>query len=87
MTVPTNIPETPIVHTEHKSFEASKGKKISIPMEVLQHVLKTIMNIQDDEKVASFFHWMSFRGFANLLIFVKHITISSIVFRITVITN
>ena len=34
-------------------------------MEVFQHVLKTIMNIQDDEEVESFSHWMSFRGFTN----------------------
>ena len=65
MTVPTNIPEAPIVHTKHESFQGSKGKTISIATEVLQHVLKTIMNIQDDEEVESFTHWMSFRGFAN----------------------
>ena len=54
MTVPTNIPETPIVHTEHESSQGSKGKKISIYTVVLQHVLKTIMDIQDDEEVESF---------------------------------
>ena len=59
MTVPTKIPEIPIVHTNHKSFQGSKGKKISISMKVLQHVLKTIMDIQDDEEVESFSHRMS----------------------------
>ena len=49
MTVPNNIPETPIAHREHEPFQGSKGKKISIPMEGFQHVLKPIMNIQDDE--------------------------------------
>ena len=64
MTVPTNIPETHILHTNHESFQGSKGKNISISMEVL-HFLKTIMDIQDDEEVESFSHWMSYRGFAN----------------------
>ena len=67
MTVPTNIPDAPTVHTKHKPSQGSKGKNISIPMEVLQHVLKTIMNIQDDEEVESFSHWMSFSGFTNFI--------------------
>ena len=87
MTVPTNIPETPIVHTDHESFQGSKGKNISISTEVLQHVLKTIMDIKDDDKVESFSHWMSYRGLQTSLIFLIHITISCIVFRNTVIRN
>ena len=67
MTIPTNIPETPLVHTKPKSSQGSKGKKISIPKEVFQHVLKKIMDIQDDEEVESFYQWMSFRGFHNFI--------------------
>ena len=63
MTVPTNIPETPMVHTKHKSLHRSKGTNISIPMEILQHVLKTVMGIMDDEQIESFSHWMYYRGF------------------------
>ena len=65
MTVPANIPETPIVHTNHKSFQGSKDTNTSIPMEILQHVLKTVMNIKNDEEVESFSHWMSYRVFDN----------------------
>ena len=65
MTVPTNIPETPIVHTNHKSLQGFKGTNLSIPMEVVQHVLKTVMGIIDDEEVESFSQWMSYRGFYN----------------------
>ena len=74
MTVSTNIPDTPIVDTEHEPSQGSKGKKISIHMEVLQHVLKTSMNIQDDEEVESFSHWMSSEVLQTSVIFVKHIT-------------
>ena len=51
MTVPTNIPETPMVHTEHKSLQGSKGTNIPISMEIHQHVLKTDMGIMDDEQI------------------------------------
>ena len=37
----------------------------SIPMEIVQHVLKTVMHIMDDEQIESFSHWMSYRGFHN----------------------
>ena len=66
MTVPINIPETPLVHAKPKSFQGSKGGKISISKEVFQHVLKKIMDIQDDEEVESFYQWMSFRGLFNI---------------------
>ena len=56
MTVPTNIPETPMVHTEHESLHGSKGTNISILMEILQHVLKTVMGIMDDDQIACFSH-------------------------------
>ena len=35
---------------------------ISIPMEICQYVLKTVMGIMDDEQIESFAHWMSYRG-------------------------
>ena len=34
-----------------------------IPMEILQHVLKTVMGIMDDEQIDFFSHWVSKRGF------------------------
>ena len=73
MTVPTNVPETPMVHTEHKSLHESKGTNISIPMEILQHVLKTVMGIMDDEQIESFSHWMSYRGFYSFTDFCDHL--------------
>ena len=63
MTVPPNNPETPMVHTKHESLHGSKGTNISIPMKILQHVLKTVMGIMDDEQIVSFSHWISYRGF------------------------
>ena len=63
MTVPTNIPETPMVHTEPESLHRSKGMRTSIPMEVLQHVLKTVLGIMDDDKIDSFSHCVSYRGY------------------------
>ena len=63
MTVPTNIPETQC--SNHKSLQGSMGTKLSIPMEVLQHLLKTVMGILDDKEVESFSHWMSYRDFYN----------------------
>ena len=52
MTVPTNIPETPMVHTKHESLHGSKGTNI----EIFQHVLKTVMGIMDDEQIELFSH-------------------------------
>ena len=65
MTVPTNFPELPIVNTDHEYLQGSKGTILSIPMEVLQHVVKTVMGILDNEEVESFSHSMSYRGFHN----------------------
>ena len=63
MAVPTNIPEAPMVHTKHKSLHRSKGKKPSIPMEILQHVLRAVMGIMDDDQIESFSHWVSYKGY------------------------
>ena len=60
---PTNIAETPMVNTELKSLHRSKGTNISIPMDILQHVIKAVMGIMHDELIESFSHWMSYRGF------------------------
>ena len=65
MPVPANIPGAPIVHTDYESLQGSKGTKLSIPMEVLQLVLKTVVGIIDDEEVECFSHWMNYRGFYN----------------------
>ena len=43
MTVLTNIPETPTVHTEHQSLHRSKGKKHTIPLLLIPHVFKTVL--------------------------------------------
>ena len=63
MTVLTNIPETP--NTNHKSFQESKDRNTFSPIEALQHILKTIMDIKDDEQVKCFYDWMSYRGYEN----------------------
>ena len=63
MTVPTSIPETPIVCMEHESLQRSKGMSTFIPTEITQHVLKTVMGIMDGEQIESFSHWVSYRGF------------------------
>ena len=54
-----------MVHTEHKSLHGSKGMNTSIPLEMVQHVLKTVVGIKNDEQIESFSHWMSYRGFYN----------------------
>ena len=51
MTVPTNIPETPMGHTEQESLLKSKGKKHLISLELIQHVFKTVMGLFDDKQV------------------------------------
>ena len=73
MTVPTNIPETPMFHTKHKSLHGSKGMKHSIPMEVLQCVLKTVLGIRNDDQIDSFSHWVSYRGYHNFDYVCEHL--------------
>ena len=65
MTVPTNIPETPMVHTEHKSLCGSKGKKHAIPMELTQHVFETVFSMWDDDQIESISHWVHYRGYLS----------------------
>ena len=52
-----------MVHTKHKSLHGSKGTKHSIPMEPIQHVLKTVLGINDDDQIESFSHWVYYRGY------------------------
>ena len=55
-----------MIHTEHESLHGSKGTKHSIPMEVLQHLLKTVLGTRDDDQVDSFSHWVSYKGYHYL---------------------
>ena len=80
MTVPTNIPETPMVDTEHKALHRSKGTKHSIPMEVLQHVLKTVLGIRDDDQIDSFSQCPT-EVTMVLMIFVNIFTVSQVILK------
>ena len=63
MTVPTNIPETSMAHTDHKSLqEAKEDSPTSKSMEVYQYVLKTVMDIQNEDEIQSFSQWMKYGG-------------------------
>ena len=48
MTVPTNILETPMGHTEQESYLKSKGKQPFISMDLIQHVFQTVMGLFAD---------------------------------------
>ena len=87
MTVPTNIPEIPMVHTEHKSLHGSKGTNTSIPMEILQHVLKTVMGIMDDDQIDSSPIVCSTEVSTASLIFVIIFAISQRIFMIMLSTE
>ena len=65
MTVPTNISEPPMDHTEQKSLHGSKGKKYPIPMELHHHVFDTAVGIFEDDQLESIYNWISYRGFLN----------------------
>ena len=59
MTVPANIPETPMAYTNYKSLkESKKDSSSSKSMEVYQHVLKKVMDIQNEDEIQSFSKWM-----------------------------
>ena len=82
MTVPTNIPETAMVHTKHKSLHRFKCMNTSIPMEILQHILKTVMGIMDDDQIESFSIGCATEVSTASLIFVIIFTISQRIFTI-----
>ena len=65
MTVPTNITEPPMRHTEQESLLKSKGKKHIISLELIQHVFKTVMGLFDDKQVEDLSHWIHYRGSYN----------------------
>ena len=65
MTVPTNITETPMGHTEQESLLKSKGKKHLISLELIQHVFKTVMGFFDYKQVEDLSYWIHFRGYYN----------------------
>ena len=66
MTVPTNIPETPMAHTNHESLHESKeDSTTSKSMEAYQLVLKTVVDIQNEDEIQSFSKWMNYRGYDN----------------------
>ena len=58
MTVPTNIPETPMGHTKQESLLESKRKKHLISLELIQHIFKTVMGLFDHEQVEALYHWI-----------------------------
>ena len=73
MTVPTNIPETPMTHTNNESLQESKeDSTASKSMEVYQHVLKIVMDIQNEDEIQSFSRWMNYRVMTTLLRFLPH---------------
>ena len=63
MTVPMNIPETPMAQPNSESHQESKDTNSSISMEVLQHVLQRVMDIKDEEEIKSLSKWMKHRGY------------------------
>ena len=65
MTVPTSIPETPMAHSDYESIQESKNSNGPRSMEILQHVLQTVLNIKDEEDNNSFSKWMKNRGYDN----------------------
>ena len=52
MTIPPSIPETPIVQSNPKSSQESKeGLTSSRSMEVFQHIINKVMDIQNEEEI------------------------------------
>ena len=49
MSVPTNISEPPMAHTEQNSLHRSKGKEYTIPMDLYHHVFDTVLGIFGDD--------------------------------------
>ena len=65
MTVPASIPETPMAQPDSESLQDSKDINSPRPMEVLQHVLQTVLDIKDEKENNSFSKWMKYRGYDN----------------------
>ena len=65
MTVPTNITEPPMGHTEQESHLESKGEEHFIPMHLIQHVFQTVMGLFNDGQFEKLSHWIQFRGYGT----------------------
>ena len=66
MTIPTNIPETPMAHSNYESIQESKENSTSPKsMEVYHHVLNKVMDIKYEDETESFSKWMTYRGHEN----------------------
>ena len=65
MTVPTNISEPPVAHTEQNPFMDPRVKKHPIPMELYHHVFDTVLGIFEDDQLESIYNWISYRDFLN----------------------
>ena len=77
MTIPNNFPETCMVYTEHDSLHGSKGKKCTIPMELIQHVFKTVLGMWNDEQIESFSHQVHYRGYSSFNDMYNHLCCNS----------
>ena len=54
MTVPTSIPETPKAQPDSESLQELKDTNSPRYMEVLQHVIQKVLDINDEEENKSF---------------------------------
>ena len=62
MTIPTNIPETPMAQSDYKSIQESNEDSASPrSMQVYHHVLDKVMDIKNEEESESFSKWMTQR--------------------------
>ena len=46
MTIPANIPETPMADAKHESYQESKENS---SMEVFHHIINKVMDIQNEK--------------------------------------
>ena len=65
MTIPTNIPETPMVQPDYESIQESNEDSISSKsLQAFHHVLNNVLKIGEDE-IVSFQKWMTHKGYDN----------------------
>ena len=72
MTVPTNITEPPMGHTEQESHPKSKGKEPLISMDFIQHVFQTVLGLFDDKQVEKLSHWIQYSDITILMTCMMH---------------
>ena len=66
MTIPTNIPQTPMAHSDCKSIQESKEDSTSPKsMEIYHHVLNNVMDTKNEDEIESFSKWMIYRGYES----------------------